>query len=225
MTCKSFIKKTNIITLSLSILLLTPILAWGAEPPISLVELPRADTSGSFNNFVNTLYYLSIGIAGLLAVIKIIIAGVKYMLSDIVTDKSDAKSDIKGALLGLLIVLGAVLILGIINPQLTQVNFNPERLEEVPASTPTAESLNISKEGDTRLSPANITLQALKLAPDNFNYSEKYKWACETKNPELCINKTRSQMTPAEVSAGKSNFFCYKGEWKNDAACVVNSGN
>jgi hypothetical protein len=53
-----------------------------------------------------------------MAVVKIIFAGVKYMLSDLVTSKEAAKKDIRGALIGLLIVLGAVLILNTINPQL-----------------------------------------------------------------------------------------------------------
>ena len=46
------------------------------------------------------------------------------MFSDIVTQKSDAKRDIQGALLGLLVVMAAVVVLTIINPDLT--TFNPE---------------------------------------------------------------------------------------------------
>lgn len=72
-----------------------------------------------FNKYINALYMLSISIASLLAVIKIIFGGVRYMLSDVVTDKGEAKKDIKGALLGLLIVLAAVLILNTINSSLT----------------------------------------------------------------------------------------------------------
>lgn len=40
------------------------------------------------------------------------------MLSDVVSSKQEAKSDIQGALLGLLIIIAAVLILEVINPQL-----------------------------------------------------------------------------------------------------------
>jgi len=100
-----------------------------------LVGIPGVTTSGDgrvdFDSFINSLYALSIGIAALLAVIKIVIAGVKYMLTDIVTGKEEAKKDIKGALLGLLVVMGAVLILTVINPQLVAVNFNP-----TPTNTP-----------------------------------------------------------------------------------------
>ena len=40
------------------------------------------------------------------------------MLSDIVTSKENAKKEIQGALLGLLVILSAVLILDTINPEL-----------------------------------------------------------------------------------------------------------
>lgn len=88
-----------------------------------LVKIPGVgDPSLDLSGYINVLYALSISVAALLAVIKIVIAGVKYMLTDIVTSKQDAKSDIRGALIGLLIVAGAFLILFTINPQLTNIN-------------------------------------------------------------------------------------------------------
>lgn len=89
-----------------------------------VTDLPFMDLSEAptTEGYVNALYLLSITVAALLAVIKIIFGGVKWMLSDVVTDKSSAKKDIKGALLGLLIVLAAVLILNTINEDLTTLN-------------------------------------------------------------------------------------------------------
>ncbi len=88
-----------------------------------LVGIPGVDNAASnFNQYINQLYFVSISIAALLAVIKIIIGGVKWMLTDVVTQKSDAKNDIRSALLGLLLIIAAVLILGTINPQLTNLN-------------------------------------------------------------------------------------------------------
>ena len=87
-----------------------------------LVGIPFIDTAPSdmkLADYVNALYLASISIAAFMAVVKIIFAGVKYMLSDVVTTKEDAKKDIRGALIGLLIVVGAVLILNTINPKLT----------------------------------------------------------------------------------------------------------
>ncbi len=89
-----------------------------------LVEIPGLDAdSQSTGEYVEALYILSITVAAFLAVVKIIFGGVKWMLSDVVTDKSAAKKDIWGAIIGLLIVLSAVLILNTINPNLTQLDF------------------------------------------------------------------------------------------------------
>lgn len=87
---------------------------------IPLVGLPGDFDSDDFGSYINFLYVLSISLAALLAVIKIIVAGVKWMLTDVVTAKADAKRDITGALLGLLIVLSAVVILTWINPNLVE---------------------------------------------------------------------------------------------------------
>lgn len=102
-----------------------------------LVGIPNVDPNNlDFNTYINTLYALSISLAGLLAVIKIIIAGVKYMLSDVVTSKAEAKSDIQGALIGLLVVVAAVIILNQINPQLTQTNIFIQTVDRPASQAP-----------------------------------------------------------------------------------------
>ncbi len=89
-----------------------------------LTNVPGLTTIGNFNDYINSIYALSIAIAGLLAVVKIIIAGVKWMTSDIVTNRTEAKKDIQGAVFGLLVVLGAVIILNTINKNLTETNLD-----------------------------------------------------------------------------------------------------
>lgn len=91
---------------------------------VNLVGIPGLNSNGlpNLNQYINALYRLSISIAALLAVIKIVIAGAKYMLSDIVTHKEDAKKDIQGALIGLLIVIGAIIILNTVNTDLTNLD-------------------------------------------------------------------------------------------------------
>ncbi len=104
------------------LLLLFPLISLAANPTYTpLVGIPGLTDPGlNFGDYINALYALSISIAALLAVIKIVIAGMKYMLSDIVTSKSDAINDIQGAVFGLLVVISAVLILTVINPNLKQ---------------------------------------------------------------------------------------------------------
>ena len=100
--------------------LLIPLFTFAEEKTLYLVGIPGVEMNSDFNTYINALYKLSIAIAALLAVIKIIIAGLKWMLTDLITSKEDAKKDIQGAVLGLLIIIAAVVILNEINPQLTK---------------------------------------------------------------------------------------------------------
>lgn len=118
----------------LGFLLPTIVLAQGSVPFTPLVGLPGINPMDDFNGYINSLYGLAISIAALIAVIKIIIAGVKWMLSDVVTSKQSAKSEIEESLLGLLIIAAAFLILNEINPQLTQTNLFTTTVSDVTPS-------------------------------------------------------------------------------------------
>ena len=113
-------KKVRVIPLIVGGLLLTPclVLAQGTVNYVSIINIPGVSNTSDLNALLNALYALSISIAALLAVIKIVIAGVKYMLTDVVTSKQAAREDIQGAVFGLLIVVAAVLILLVINPDI-----------------------------------------------------------------------------------------------------------
>ncbi|RLC08256.1 MAG: hypothetical protein DRI24_23630 [Deltaproteobacteria bacterium] len=90
-----------------------------------LVTLPglSGNSGSSIPDFVNTVYKLAIALGALLGVIKIAAAGVKYSMSDVVTDKSSAKKDIMGVLLGLAILLMPFIVLNTIYPGLTDLDF------------------------------------------------------------------------------------------------------
>ena len=118
----------------ITLILVLPVVAL-AQDYVPLVGIPGVNDSGDFGQYINSLYGLSISIAALLAVIKIIIAGVKWMMTDVAPNKSDAKKDIQGALLGLLVILAAVLILTVINPDLGGANLGFENVNGVTAQT------------------------------------------------------------------------------------------
>lgn len=123
----------TLLPLFVFVLLLAPVVTLAQFKP--LVGIPGiSDPNADFNTYINTIYAISISIAALVAVIKIIIAGVKWMLSDLVTSKQDAKSDIQGALIGLLIIISAVLILEVINPQLTKTSLFLSPVSTVPGN-------------------------------------------------------------------------------------------
>ncbi|OGG41459.1 hypothetical protein A2837_03035 [Candidatus Kaiserbacteria bacterium RIFCSPHIGHO2_01_FULL_46_22] len=86
-------------------------------------NIPFLDGELTTQGFVEAMYKLAIALASIIVVIRLMMAGAKYMLSEVVSNKGQAKEDIKNALFGLLIILGAVLILGTINPKLVGVSF------------------------------------------------------------------------------------------------------
>lgn len=89
-----------------------------------LVGIPGLEntTNPSLPEFVNKVYIMLITLGAMLGVLRIAWAGVKYSLSDVVTDKSSAIGTIKGVLLGLAILLLPYLVLNEINPGLTNLN-------------------------------------------------------------------------------------------------------
>jgi hypothetical protein len=95
------------------------------QPFIALSGLPGLDGQGTPNipHLLNLLYVLAITVGGIIAVVKIAIAGTKYMLSDVVTDKGEARKDIEGALLGLAIILATTVVLKTIYPDLVNLDF------------------------------------------------------------------------------------------------------
>jgi len=139
--------KTTHRTLIFFILFL-PVVALGQYTP--LVGIPGvSDLNANMDAYINALYMLSIAVAALLAVIKIIIAGVKWMLTDIVTSKEEAKKDIENATIGLLIVMSAVLLLNIINPQLTNISVFVGKVDQVNTTNPPGSGQINATAGDT----------------------------------------------------------------------------
>lgn len=132
----------------LALLLLTPFCVALAQTInyIPIAQIPFAPTGGTMTayDFVTAVYRLSITVAAMLAVIKIMYGGVQWMLTDVVTSKETAKKDIRGAIIGLLIVLSAVFILEIINPNLKVL-----RLFD------TAPAIIITPGGGSSIVPAN----------------------------------------------------------------------
>jgi hypothetical protein len=85
-------------------------------------DLTQASKTVDLGTYIPALVKLIIGIAGALAVLRIVMGGITYMTSDAFDKKSDAKETINNAIIGLLLAMSAYVILYTINPNL--VNFN-----------------------------------------------------------------------------------------------------
>ncbi len=105
----------------------------------SLKTFDTSDTS-SFGHYVTIIVEFIIGISAVLAVLMIIIGGIQYMTSELISNKEEAKSHMTGAILGLLIVLATVVILQTINPDILNLNlqksFPPDSVLDTGGDTP-----------------------------------------------------------------------------------------
>lgn len=133
----------------------------------------------SFSAYLQQIIDIAIGLTGAIAVIMLIIGGLEYILSSVnEAAKSDAKSRITNAILGLLIALSGYVILNTINPDLLSLGFPQLKSVTTVTSTPpspeeTAYNLCIEKglAGTGVPSPRQrrIVEDACKSAPDVFD--------------------------------------------------------
>ena len=78
----------------------------------------------AFGNYLNIMIKIVIGFSAVLAMVMIVMGGIEYMTSSIVSGKEAGKQTIINALLGLLVALGAYVILNTINPNLLNACLN-----------------------------------------------------------------------------------------------------
>jgi len=141
----------------LCVTLLIPQLSFAQEENYSpLEEIPflvndqgkiDVTSADSLVNYANTVIQVMIGIAILLAVVMVIVAGVTYMTTGSFTKKGNAKDRISKALIGLLLALSSVVILSSINPSLVEIN----ELEDIEV-------------GETEIDPS---ISEIEVNPDN----------------------------------------------------------
>ena len=108
---------------------------------IPLAPLPGTVTAGgaaTLETYLPGIFKLAIGIAGVLAVIEIIIGGLQYMSTDAIGGKQAGRERITAAIGGLLLALGAYIILNTISPNFVHLNINIEQVN-VTGTAPPAE--------------------------------------------------------------------------------------
>ncbi|KKQ33857.1 MAG: hypothetical protein US45_C0004G0018 [Candidatus Nomurabacteria bacterium GW2011_GWA1_37_20] len=93
------------------------------------------NTEKGFGSYLNLMIKIFIGLCAVLSVVMIVIGGLEYMTSELISSKEAGKEKVTGALLGLLIALGAYALLFTINPDLLKSDINPP---DATVTTPTA---------------------------------------------------------------------------------------
>jgi len=100
---------------------LNPINYTPLAPLPGFTSIDVTDVS-SLSIYLNTMIALFIGISAVLAVIMIVLGGIQYATSELISSKEAGKERIRNALFGLLLALGSWLILNTINPDLLNTN-------------------------------------------------------------------------------------------------------
>lgn len=131
-----------------------PIISLGAEEPVDIKAsqntnrddsytllapipgLEKINDSAGIGGYLEKIFLIGIGLAGVLAVVMIVINGIVYMGDESVFGKTKAKERILMAIGGLVLALGAWVVLNTINPDLV-------------GSTLSIKSVDIEIVGDT----------------------------------------------------------------------------
>ena len=98
------------------------------------------DTTGgivTIQSYLPAAFNLVIGIAAALAFVMLTLGGITYATSDAITGKSQGKEWIENAIWGLMLVIGAYVILYTINPQILNFTLTLPR-PQIASSTATA---------------------------------------------------------------------------------------
>ncbi len=112
-----------------------PMVVHAQQGPILLAPLPGTYTEedgerrAALPTYLRGAFLLLIGLAALLAVVMIVIGGVQYMFAAGGGGKGAAKERITAAITGLILVLGAWVLLGTINPALLNVNLSLDQTD------------------------------------------------------------------------------------------------
>lgn len=190
-----------------------------------LIPIPGMGSTLDTEAYIRILYIVAIVIAAFVAVGKLAYAGFKYVASASVSQKTDAKQDIFGAIIGLVIILTAVAILTTINPQISNLA-GLRSINVPPPNQPRAESVGDFSE--TTIVETGTIVQNCRVpedAADKDSVLRACRETCEgvfNERTEQCfINsndpnaetndaeraRTESDFGLPEIS-GKTTFFC-----------------
>lgn len=195
---KNLYVKNNFIFGLAFIIILFPTLAW-AQDITTFQTLPYVDGNVSdTSTYIELLYRFSIAVAAFLVVFKIIIAGARLTISDSVSGRGKAKEDILGALLGMLIILGAVTLLNTINPNLTNLNF----LGEADPIVINNSSLPISSEV--------MSAEKKKVIDQGLSLDSVFKGTFGSAEHQAFINNCSDIGGTSIGDAAKNTAACYK---------------
>ena len=118
--------------------LLFPSTLFAAASYDLLAPILGTTTLTSLKDYLLLVFRAAIGLAGVLAVVMIVVCGIKLMGNPSVSGKSEAKECIWNAIFGVILILGSWLLLNTINPLLLNNDIALVGIASAPTVTTTA---------------------------------------------------------------------------------------
>lgn len=98
-----------------------------------------ANCKTTLEKYLPGIFKLAIGLSAVAAVLMIVIGGLQYMSTDAIMKKEDGKKRIQNAIYGLVLVIGAWLILNTVNPNLLKLNL---KIDDITTTAPAGGTLS-----------------------------------------------------------------------------------
>lgn len=111
-----------------------------SQVQVEVAKAPQAAKNLNLPELIGNFYQWALGIGGIIALGIIIFGGILYTISPGNSSRQgDAKTWLGSAIVGLVLLFGSYAILNTVNPDLTKLKFNLDKVEfSAPASSPTA---------------------------------------------------------------------------------------
>ena len=172
----------------------------------------------TFSKYINDMYKLLVGVAGVLAVLMIMWGGIEYMSTDAIGGKEEAKGRINNALLGLMLALGSFLILKTVNSSFLKTNLNvdvanTEKLRisgSVLGSTPSGDPGGTAGDGgyDFVADGEELSPQLTAYSPQKVGHKVEGGYA----SSKAGLDGKNVVRTLDDVSSGKSTYVTLAGD-------------
>jgi cell wall-associated NlpC family hydrolase len=153
---------------------------------------PSSASGDKISGYLNVMIRIFIGLCAVLAVVMIVIGGIEYMTSELVSSKEAGKERIRGAIFGLLLALGAWTLLNQINPDILNTDLNS--LKSV--------TVDVALGGES--SAAFVDIKSTLITSTSINCSNNL----ETTARSFIGNSVYSQTARNTVSEGKAVVDC-----------------
>lgn len=128
----------------------------------------KKDDKNGLCSLLNSWYRIGIALAGMLAVVMIVLGGFQYATTDSLFGKEDGKGKIQNALWGLLLALTTWVIINTVNPALTNCTIN--------AGSVTLSKLQVQSSAISLLSAVDPTLGVVGAAMSAADTASNKSW-------------------------------------------------